>query len=214
MRSRQPIEQASIVQYFAKEFARFLNRVENDETDILGSFLIENEWERYIEDGKDVVQSLELAGFVILPMDPTDAMVAAADSALADGLMGQRGVRLYVTAVFGAMLRTWVEQGASNLVIDIISMALSRASSPKSRRDAGFQDGSFQRFRKQSLDILSGLDKTGHAIAPEDPTPDMVSSGVSETAEHKSRSKEGINIGADPKYLISIYQNMVEARPK
>ena len=65
-----------------------------------------------------------------------------------------------------------------------------------------------------SLDILGGLEKTGHYIAPEDPSPDMVSAGVSETAEHKSRSKEGINIGADPKYLSSLFQNMVEARPK
>jgi len=44
MRSRQPPPQEfSVIEHLAKEFARFLNRVQNDQVDILGSFLIENE---------------------------------------------------------------------------------------------------------------------------------------------------------------------------
>ena len=66
MRGREPVQQFVVVEHVAKEFARFLNRVQNDEVDILGSFLIENEWEKYKKDSEGVVQSLELAGFAIV----------------------------------------------------------------------------------------------------------------------------------------------------
>ena len=89
MRGREPVQQFVVVEHVAKEFARFLNRVQNDEVDILGSFLIENEWEKYKKDSEGVVQSLELAGFAIVPKEPTDAMIAGADKTLAGGLMGQ-----------------------------------------------------------------------------------------------------------------------------
>ncbi len=210
-RTQAPRPQPSIIEHFAKEFARFLNNVQNNEVDILGSFLIENEWEKYQKDAKDVIESLELAGFVIVPQMPTDAMVAAADQTLSKGLMGS-GSRTYVTAVWGAMIAAWLESRNSNLILDIFSMALSRASNPSSRRDSSMFDASFQRFRKQSQDILAGLEKTGLAVVPDEPAPVMVSAGVAETAEHRSRTNQ--QIGADPSYIAKLYENMLVARPK
>lgn len=214
MRGREPVQKFIVVEHVAKEFARFLNRVQNDQVDILGSFLIENEWEKYIEDGKEVVQSLELAGFAIVPKEPTDGMIAAADRTLAGGLMGQRGARAYVTAVFGAMVDGWLATYNSNLILDIFSMALARASNPKARRDASSVDPSFQRFRKHSQDMLASLIKAGQVILPDEPTPEMVSAGVAETAEIRNRTNQQVSIGADPGYLAKLYENMVAARPR
>jgi len=213
MRGRTPAPrpQATIIEHFSKEFAKFLNNVQNNETDILGSFLIENEWDKYQKDAKDVIESLELAGFMIVPRMPNDEMVAAADKTLSTGLMGS-GSRGYVTAVWGAMITGWLENRNVNLILDIFSMALSRASSPTSRRDSSMMDSSFQRFRKQSQDILAGLEKTGLAVVPDEPTPVMVAAGVAETAEHRSRTNQ--QIGADPTYIAKIYENMVASRPK
>lgn len=212
MRGRpQPEREFSVVQHLAKEFARFLNRVQNDQVDILGSFLIENEWERYISDGKDVIQSLELAGFIIVPREPTEKMIGASDTTLGSGLMGQRGASAYVTQVFGAMVDEWVEGYNPNLILDIISMALARASNPKARRDSSMYDSSFQRFRKHSQDMLASLHKHGCIIVPDEPTGEMVAAGVAETAEIRSTTSQ--NIGADPAYLASLYENMVKARP-
>ena len=44
MRGRTPAPrpQPTIIEHFAKEFAKFLNNVQNNQVDILGSFLIEN----------------------------------------------------------------------------------------------------------------------------------------------------------------------------
>ncbi|MDA1308164.1 MAG: hypothetical protein O2985_01010 [Proteobacteria bacterium] len=214
MRGRQqpPVEEFSVVRHLAKEFARFLNRVQNDQVDILGSFLIENEWERYVDDGKDVVKSLEIAGFKIVPKEPTEKMVAAADSSLGSGLMGQRGATSYITQVFAAMIEEWAENHNPNLILDIISMALARASSPKSRRDTAMQDSSFQRFRKHSQDMLASLNKNGCIIAPDEPTGEMVAAGVAETAEIRTSTSQ--QIGADPAYLAKIYENMVAAVPE
>lgn len=213
MRSRQPPPQEfSVIEHLAKEFARFLNRVQNDQVDILGSFLIENEWERYIADGKDVVQSLELAGFKIVPKTPTEKMVNSADSSLGSGLMGQRGAANYITQVFNAMLNEWVESHNPNLILDIISMALARASNPKARRDSSMYDSSFQRFRKHSQDMLASLQKNGCVIAPDEPTGEMVAAGVAETAEIRTTTSQ--NIGADPAYLAKLYENMVAAVPE
>lgn len=202
--------QATMIEHFAKEFARFLNNVQNNETDILGSFLIENEWEKYVKDGKDVIESLELAGFALVPRDLTDQMVAAADQTSSSGLMGSRGSRVYVTAVWNAMIQGWLDTRDSNLIIDIFSMALSRASNPGAKRDSSMFDSSFQRFRKQSQEILASTEKTGLAIVPDEPTPVMISAGVSETAEHRSRTNQ--SIGADPTYIAKLYENMVKAR--
>ena len=60
MRGRTPAPrpQPTIIEHFAKEFAKFLNNVQNNQVDILGSFLIENEWEKYQKDAKDVIESL------------------------------------------------------------------------------------------------------------------------------------------------------------
>lgn len=213
MRGRQqPVEEFSIEQHLAKEFARFLNRVQNDQVDILGSFLIENEWERYLDDGRDVIQSLELAGFVIVPREPTDQMIGSADTSLGSGLMGQRGARSYVTQVFGAMVDEWVETYNPNLILDIISMALARASNPKARRDSSVYDSSFQRFRRHSQEMVASLHKHGCIIAPDEPTGEMVAAGVAETAEIRTKTSQ--QIGADPAYLTSLYENMVKARPK
>jgi len=202
----------SVIEHFAKEFARFLNNVQNDQVDFLGSFLIENEWEKYVKDGKDVIESLELAGFALVPKEPTEQMVAAADMASSKGLMGARGSKVYVSAVWGAMIQAWIETRDSNLIIDIFSMALSRASNPHARRDSSMFDSSFQRFRKQSQEILAGTEKTGLAIVPDEATPVMISAGVRETAEHKSRG--GTSIGADPDYIQKLYENMVKARER
>lgn len=214
MRGREPVQQFIVVEHVAKEFARFLNRVQNDQVDILGSFLIENEWEKYKKDSEGVVQSLELAGFAIVPKEPTDEMIAGADKTLAGGLMGQRGARVYVEAVFGAMVDGWLETYNPNLILDIFSMALSRASNPRARRDSGAMDSSFQRFRKHSQDMLAGLIKNGQVIVPDEPTPEMVAAGVAETAEIRSKTNQQVSIGADPTYLANLYENMVEARPK
>ena len=73
-------------------------------------------------------------------------------------------------------------------------------------------DASFQRFRKQSQDILAVLENTGLAVVPDEPAPIMVSAGVAETAEHRSRTNQ--QIGADPIYIASLYENMLVARPK
>ncbi|NQW11339.1 MAG: hypothetical protein HQ481_15855 [Alphaproteobacteria bacterium] len=206
-----PPQPPSTVEYFAKEFAKFLNNVQNNEVDILGSFLIESEWENYRKNADGVIESLELAGFCIVPQMPTDPMVAAADKTLSQGLMGS-GSRAYVSAVFGAMLQAWIETRDTNLILDIFSMALSRASTTSNRRDSSSFDSSFQRFRKQSQDILANLEKTGLAVVSDEPTPYMVSAGVSETAEHRSRTNQ--KIGADPIYITSLYENMIKARPK
>lgn len=214
MRGRQAPEKPkpTVVEHFAKEFARFLNNVQNNETDILGSFLIENEWEKYIKDGKDVIESLELAGFALVPKVPTDQMVVAADQTSSSGLMGARGSRVYVNAVWTAMIDAWMETRDSNLILDIFSMALSRASNPHARRESSMFDSSFQRFRKQSQEILGGVEKTGMAIVPDEPTPHMVSAGVAETAEHRSRTNQ--QIGADPDYISKLYENMIQARER
>jgi hypothetical protein len=212
MRGREPIKEYSVVEHIAKEFAKFLNRVQNDQVDILGSFLIENEWEKYIEDAREVQQSLELAGYFIVPKEPTDQMIMAADKTLAGGLMGQRGARTYVMQVYNAMVDAWTETHNANLILDIISMALARASNPKGRRDSSVYDASFQRFRRQSQDMLGSFQKAGQMVVPDEPTSEMVSAGVAETAEIRSRTNQ--NIGADPTYLASLYENMVAARPK
>lgn len=100
MRGRGTVanQQPSVVEHFAKEFARFLNNVQNNEVDFLGSFLIENEWENYRKDAEEVIESLQLAGFAIVPTLPTEAMVQAADQTLSKGLMGS-GSQNYVNAV-------------------------------------------------------------------------------------------------------------------
>ncbi len=213
MRGRTPAPrpQPSIIEHFAKEFAKFLNNVQNNEVDILGSFLIENEWDKYEKDAKDVVESLELAGFMIVPKMPSDEMVAAADQTLSKGMMASAS-RGYISAVWGAMLNGWLESRNANLILDIFSMALARASNPSSRRDSSMFDASFQRFRKQSQDILAGLEKTGLAVVPDEPAPIMIAAGVAETAEHRSRTNQ--QIGADPTYIAKIYENMLVARPK
>ena len=56
MRGREQISQTfDITQHLAKEFARYVNRVQNDQVDILGSFLIESEWENYISDSLSLI---------------------------------------------------------------------------------------------------------------------------------------------------------------
>lgn len=94
MRTREePPPKFSVIKHLAKEFSRFLNRVSNEKVDALGAFLIENEWERHVEDAEEVLKSLEPAGFAVVPREPNDDMIAAADKSLAGGLMGQRGAQ-------------------------------------------------------------------------------------------------------------------------
>ena len=40
----------------------------------------------------------------------------------------------------------------------------------------------------------------------------IAEAGVAETAEHRSRTNQ--QIGADPIYIASLYENMLVARPK
>ena len=184
MRGREQISQTfDITQHLAKEFARYVNRVQNDQVDILGSFLIESEWENYISDSKEVLQSLELAGFVIMPREPTNKMIEAADASLGSGLMGQRGAQNYITHVFNAMVDEYLGGYDTNLVLDIFSMAIARASDPKARNDTSGENTSYQRFRKQAQDVVAGIQKNGSIIAPDEATPEMIAKGVSETAE-------------------------------
>ena len=112
------------------------------------------------------------------------------------------------------MVDGWLATYNPNLILDIFSMALSRASNPRARRDSGGMDSSFQRFRKHSQDMLAGLIKNGQVIVPDEPTPEMVAAGVAETAEIRNQTNQQVSIGADPTYLSNLYENMVEARPK
>jgi hypothetical protein len=210
----EPPKPPSVVEHLSKDFARFLNNVQNDDTDPLGSFLIENEWENYRKDSEGVIESLELAGFAVVPKTPSDEMSRAADRVGAGGLAGS-GSSAYVTTVWNAMLTSWLEVRDSNLIIDIFSMALSRASTPGAGK-GGSADSSFQRFRKQSQEILAGMEKTGLAIVPDEATPEMVSAGVQETAELRrgAGAQQMSSIGADPTYISALYENMVGARSK
>ena len=211
MRGREQIEEKfDIVQHLAKEFARFVNRVQNGQVDMLGAFLIESEWENYIGDSKEVLQSLELAGFIIMPKEPTEKMVQAADASLSSGLMGERGAQNYIKHVFGAMVDEWLNSYDTNLVLDIFSMAIARASDPTARADTTGENTSYQRFRKQAQDVVSGIQKNGAIIAPDEATADMIAKGVSETAENKTQASE--QTGGNSDYIASIYENMVKAR--
>ena len=169
-----------------------------------------SEWENYISDSKEVLQSLELAGFVIKPREPTNKMIEAADASLGSGLMGQRGAQNYITHVFNAMVDEYLGGYDTNLVLDIFSMAIARASDPKARNDTSGENTSYQRFRKQAQDVVAGIQKNGSIIAPDEATPEMIAKGVSETAENKTSASEQTGGNAD--YIASIYNNMVAAR--
>lgn len=194
----------------AKQFAKFLNNVQGSSNDLLGSFLVENEWDRYEEDAKDTTRSLELAGFVLGPMVPTDKMIANADRDIssASSLMGQKGVRTYITAVYTAMIEDWQRRRDPNLILDIFALALARASAPGGRSSNSF-DSSYRRFMKSADEILKEIEKTGYIILPDEPTSEMVSAGVSETANHVSKTQ----IGADPKYVEKLFVNVIDNRP-
>jgi len=211
MRGREQVqEKFDIIQHLAKEFARFVNRVQNGKVDILGAFLIESEWENYISDSKEVLQSLELGGFIIMSKEPTDKMVQAADSELSSGLMGEKGAQNYIKHVFGAMVDEWLNSYDTNLVLDIFSMAIARASDPKARADMSVEGTSHHRFRKQAQDVVLGIQKSGSIIAPDEATADMIAKGVSETSENKTNASQQSGGNAD--YIASIYENMVKAR--
>jgi len=192
----------------AKQFAKFLNNVQGNNNDLLGSFLVENEWDRYEEDAKDALRSLELAGFVLGPTTPTDKMIANADRDIssASSLMGQKGVRTYITAVYTAMIEDWQRRRDANLILDIFALALARASAPG--RSTSF-DSSYRRFMKSAEEILKEIEKTGYVILPDEPTNEMVTAGVAETANHVSKTQ----IGADPKYVEKLFVNVIEHRP-
>ena len=210
MRIQSQPSDPKIVQYFAKEFARFLNRVHGAGNDMLGSFLVEQEWDRYAEDANDLVKSLEIAGFMVTPRELTDQMIAQADQQPgANKLMGQRGAALYINAVLGAMANAWIQSRDTDLLVNIISMALARASAPTGRKD--MVDSSYRRFAKTATEIIADLERTGYHIMPDEATPFMVSAGVAETAERTSGSNR--TIGADPEYVKKLYHNVVNARP-
>jgi hypothetical protein len=59
---------ASVVDVFAKEFAKFLNRVQNQHADMLGSFLIDSEWEQYKADVYRGTVMRQAAAPVTLPI--------------------------------------------------------------------------------------------------------------------------------------------------
>lgn len=205
----------TVVQIIAKQFARFLNRVQSTETDFLGSFLIESEWERYIEDAVQVIEQLEASGYAILPLDPTDQQVGNADlsSISKKGTaMTPRTQRVYVRLVFNAMVEAWVASRENNLMLDIFSMALSRAADPSSRRDPlNYVDSSFRRFTKNSMDILKEMEAAGYMIMPEEATPEMIASGQRATADSKDSR---VQMGAEPRYLRSLFDNLVKFRPE
>lgn len=221
MSMRMSANEPSVVQHIAKEFSRFLNRVGSAGNDFLGAFLMENEWQRHEQDAKEVLQALDLGGFVICPRNPTDRMVQSADRAIAGNksLIGPKGLKVYVETVFGAMVTAWQQSRDMQLMADIVSMALARASSPSSRREAGAGDSNYRRFQKNALDIVAGIEKAGWVILPDEATPKMISAGVLETAEVARGGERlagpggGRITGADPTYVKSIYQNVIDARP-
>ncbi len=213
MRRIDDMQELKVVELMAKNFARFLNRVENSGNDMLGSLLIESEWEQYIDDAEEVMEKLETAGFVVAPKEPTDPMYNNADASPSKGRVAQgaRGMRVYFNAVWRAMLSAWQQTRDIQLVTDILSMALARASDPAAKRNpASFTDSSFRRYAKNSADIINDVDKNGFAILPDEPTPTMIAAAVRQTAEKAENVKA---IGADPAYLKSIYDNMVKVRP-
>jgi len=203
----------SVVDVFAKEFAKFLNRVQNQHADMLGSFLIDSEWERYKPDASTVVKSFELSGYAIAPRDPSEGMIAKADSSFqaSRSLLGPRGFRTYVSTIYKAMIEAWLTTRDQQLMTDILSMALARASSPGRKEQVSMMDNSYRRFSKTSNEILNDLEKGGYMILPDEATPHMVAAAVAQTAEHRANAKA---IGADPKYLKTMYENMLGARPK
>lgn len=205
----------TVVQIIAKQFARFLNRVQSQETDFLGSFLIESEWERYIEDSVQVIEQLEASGFAVMPLDPTDHQVSNSDiSSIGKkgGAMTPRTQRVYVRLVFNAMVEAWVAARENNLMLDIFSMALSRAADPSSRRDPlNYVDSSFRRFAKNSMDIIKELETAGFMIMPEEATPEMIASGQRATADSKDSR---VQMGAEPRYLKTLFDNLVKFRPE
>lgn len=210
MRIQSQPSDPKIVQYFAKEFARFLNRVQGAGNDMLGSFLVEQEWDRYAEDANDLVRSLEIAGYVITPRELTDQMIAQADqNPGANKLMGQRGATMYINAVMSAMANAWIQSRDTDLLVNIISMALARAAAPSGRKD--LVDSSYRRFAKTAVEIITDLERAGYHIMPDEATPFMVSAGVAETAERSTGSSR--MIGADPEYVKKLYHNVVNARP-
>ena len=111
--------------------------------------------------------------------------------------MGERGAQNYIKHVFGAMVDEWLNSYDTNLVLDIFSMAIARASDPKARADTTGENTSYQR-------------KNGAIIAPDEATADMIAKGVSETAENKTQASE--QTGGNSDYIASIYENMVKAR--
>jgi hypothetical protein len=213
MRGQQQPINSSVVDVFAKEFAKFLNRVQNQHADMLGSFLIESEWEQYKKDASAVIKSFELSGYAIAPRDPSDEMVGKADASFqaSRSLLGPRGFRTYVTTIYRAMIDAWLNTRDQQLITDIVSMALARASNPGRREQVSMMDNSFRRFAKTSQEILGDLEKSGYMVLPDDATPHMVAAAVAQTAEHRANAKA---IGADPKYLKAVFENMLAARPK
>jgi hypothetical protein len=210
---RAQITNASVVDVFAKEFAKFLNRVQNQHADMLGSFLIDSEWEQYKADASAVVKSFEMSGYAISPRDPAEAMIAKADASFqaSRSLLGPRGFRTYVSTIYKAMIEAWMNTRDMQLITDILSMALARASNPGRREQVSMMDNSFRRFSKTSESILNDLEKGGFLVLPDEATPHMVAAAVAQTAEHRANAKA---IGADPKYLKAMFENMLAARPK
>jgi len=160
-----------------------------------------------------VVKSFELSGYAIAPRDPAEAMIGKADSSFQANrsLLGPRGFRTYVSTIWKAMVEAWIGTRDQQLMTDILSMALARASSPGRKEQVSMMDNSYRRFSKTSEAILADLEKGGYMILPDEATPHMVAAAVAQTAEHRANAKA---IGADPKYLKAMYENMLGARPK
>ncbi|MBM3534577.1 MAG: hypothetical protein FJX60_16240 [Alphaproteobacteria bacterium] len=96
---RAQLTNTSVVDVFAKEFAKFLNRVQNQHADMLGSFLIDSEWEKYKPDASTVVKSFELSGYAIAPRDPAEAMIGKADSSFQANLYRGTVMRQFAAPV-------------------------------------------------------------------------------------------------------------------
>jgi hypothetical protein len=209
----QPPPVLKVTDLIAKSFAKFLNRVQNEHSDALGSFLIESEWERYRGDAESVIKSFEMSGYAIMPRDPTETMIGKADSSFqaSKSLLGPRGFRIYVNTIYRSMVDGWLSTRDTQLITDILSMALARSSNPGRREAASMMDNSFRRHAKTANEILTELEKTGFLVMPDEATPHMISAAVAQTAEQRANAKM---IGADPKYLKSIYDNLMAARPE
>lgn len=61
------------------------------------------------------------------------------------------------------------------------------------------------------MDIVKEMENAGYMIMPEEATPEMIASGQRATADSKDSR---VQMGAEPRYLKSLFDNLVKHRPE